>query len=80
MYSCIYKRKHYKKNIGEGSHTVTVLEKYLPPTTKRFKGSHTDNILENVFFRMRRGSNYELVVFLSCKLLPIPLSDIHHYI
>ena len=32
MYSCIYKRKYYpytlnKKNIGEGSHTVTVLEK-----------------------------------------------------
>ena len=27
-----------KENIGEGLHTVTVLENDLPPTTKRFKG------------------------------------------
>ena len=69
------------KNIGKGSHTVTVLEKqsssyHFPPNTQ---GSHTDNILENVLFQIkRRGSNYELVVFLGCKLLPIPLSDIRH--
>ena len=48
----------------------------LPPTTKRFKGLHIGNILENVFFRMLSGSNYEFVVFLGCKLRPIPLSDI----
>ena len=50
-----------KKNIGEGSHTW---KNDLPPTTKRFKESHRDNVLENVFFRLRRGSNNELVVFL----------------
>ena len=50
----------------------------LPPTTKWFKGLHTDNVRGKVFFRMRRGSNYELVVFLGCKLLPIPLSDIRY--
>ena len=61
MYSCINKRKHYpnKKNIGERSHTVTVMENDLRPTTKRFKGSHTDGALENVFFRTRSDSNYE---------------------
>ena len=34
-----------KKNIGEGSHTVTVLEKRSSSYHKRFKGSHTDNVL-----------------------------------
>ena len=51
---------------------------FVPPTTKRFKGLHTDNVRVKVFFRMRRGSNYELVVLWGCKLLPIPLSDIRH--
>ena len=46
----------------------------FPPITKRFKGSDTDNVLENVLFRMQRGSNYELVV----NFLPNPLSDICH--
>ena len=55
-----------KKKIGEGSHTVTIRKTDLPLTTKRFKGSHTDNALE-LFFRTQRGSNYELVVFLGCK-------------
>ena len=45
----------------------------LPPTTKRFKGLHTDNIGKKIFFRTQRGSNYELVVFMGCKLLLIPL-------
>ena len=39
----------------------------LPPTTKRFEGPHTDNVLENVFFLTQRGSSYELVVFLGYK-------------
>ena len=42
------------------------------------KGLHTDNVREKVFFQLRRDSNYDLVVFLGCKLLPIPLSDIRH--
>ena len=33
----------------------------------RSKGSHTDNVLENVFFGTRRGLNCRLVVFLGCK-------------
>ena len=55
----------YKESIGKGSHTVSVSENNLPPTTKRFKGSHTVTVLENDL--PQRGSNYELVVFLSCK-------------
>ena len=57
-----------KNNIGEGSHNCHHTGKtiFLPPQ-KRFKGSHTDNVLENIFFRIQRGSNYELVVFWGCK-------------
>ena len=33
-----------KENIGEGWHPVTVPESDFPPTTKRFKGSHTDTV------------------------------------
>ena len=49
----------------------------LPPTTKRFKGLHTDNVLEKVFYRTQRGSNYELSRWYSWVVsfsLPIPLS------
>ena len=62
MYSCIYKRKYYK-NIGKGSHTVTVLEKRSSPTTKRFKRSHTDNVLE------MSSSEREKVQIMSCGIL-----------
>ena len=47
----------------------------LPPTTKRFNRSHTDNILENVCKEV-------LIMFWLyswfLNLLPIPLSDIHN--
>ena len=56
-----------KENIGEGSHTVTIVENDLPPTTKRFKGSHTDTVLENDLPPTAKMFNYELVVFLGCK-------------
>ena len=46
----------------------------LPPG----KGSHTDKVLENFFFRTQRGSNYELVVFLGCKPSANSLFDIRH--
>ena len=72
----------YSYIIGENTficdRTLSPYWKYdIPPTTKRFKGLHADNVREKVFFRTRRRSNYELVVFLGCKLLPIPL-DIRH--
>ena len=79
MYSCIYSENTIlnKKNIC--NRTLSPYWKNdLPPTTKRLKELHTDNVREKIFFRTRRGSNYELVVFMGCKLLPIPLSDIRH--
>ena len=42
-------------------------KKNLSPSIKSSNGSHTDNVLENVFFGTRRGLNYRLVVFLGCK-------------
>ena len=69
---CMYLQAKYtilnKKNIGDGFHMLSPYWKNdLPPITKRFKASHTEKILENVFFRMQRGSNYKLVEFLGCK-------------
>ena len=64
-----------KKTLAKDRTTVTIQENNLPPTTKRFKGSHTDTIPEN---NLQSGSNYKLIVFLCCKLLPILSSDIRH--
>ena len=67
-YACIYKRNILsliKRTLAIDFTCCHHTD--LPPITKRFKASHTDNILENVFFRMQRGSNYELVEFLGCK-------------
>ena len=89
IYSIKYEVYHIRRHVFLGENTILnkknicnrTLSPYwkndLPPTTKRFKGLQ-DNEREKVFFRTRRGSNYELVVFLGCKLLPIPLSDIRH--
>ena len=47
-----------KKNVGKGSYTVTVLEKQFSSHHKEVQGSDTD----------KRGSNYELVALLGCKI------------
>ena len=56
-----------KVNIGEGLHTVTILENDLPPTTKGSKDRTQTPYWKKIFLRRERGSNYELAVFLGCK-------------
>ena len=76
-YSCIYERKYYsyKNNIGKGSYTITILGNKLPPTIQWI--AHRQRTGKCLLLKVKRFK-FELVVFLGCKLLPIPLSDIHH--
>ena len=79
MYTCTYKRNTIlNKNENLRLYTVTVLEKRTSSYHKEVQRIAYTQRTGKVFFRTRRGSNYELVVFMGCKLLPIPLSDIRH--
>ena len=44
MYSCIYKVSLIKRTLAKDRTLSPYWKNDLPPTTKRFKGSHTDNV------------------------------------